>query len=144
MCKRQVCYTCIVHCNSTGRALDRHRIGQGSVLTLRPKIFKPLSKAHTPKFQFQFDPEYSHVWYTNLWLGRSGNQSSRYRALKNCSGHFAHWILFFQSLWLSFGFHCWFLAKAIISENHWEVYTLTHSVVNIQERALRNNMHMKE
>ena len=79
----------------------------------------------------------------SLWLGRSGNHSSRYQALKNCSGrHFADWILFFQSLWLSFGFHCWFVAKAIMSENHWEVYTLTHSVGNIHERALRNNMHM--
>ena len=45
---------------------------------LRALRFSLLLKTNTSKFQF--DPECSHVWYMSLWLGRSGNLSSRYRA----------------------------------------------------------------
>ena len=43
--------------------------------------FSSLLKTDT--FKFQFDLECSHIWYMSLWLRRSGNYSSRYRAQIN-------------------------------------------------------------
>jgi len=43
--------------------------------------FSSLLKTDTSKFQF--DLECSHVWYMSLWLRRSGNHSSCYRAKIN-------------------------------------------------------------
>jgi len=86
------------------------------------------------------------MWVILFSLEKKRTETSR-RALHRAiysqghyhsSGHFAHRILLFRSLWLSFGFHFWFVAK-VYYKWKWEVCTLTHSVENVHERALRNN-----